>query len=113
MPGSFRTDDAHGEDHAPVRVAIRREYVFQEAKNLVDDLPAWTLVSADDAAMVLVCDRKGGLLSGTSRVTIRCEGPEDIPSCTVHVESESQGGLRSRDRANVAEFVRPFRRRVC
>ena len=113
MPGSFRTDESHDEDHAPVRVPILKEYVYQEAKNLVDDLPGWTLVEADDGAMVLTCERKGGLLSGTSRVTIRCEGPEGIPSCTVDVESESQGGLRSRDRANVAEFVRPFRRRVC
>lgn len=113
MSGSFKTDDAHGEDYAPVRAAILREYVFQEAKNLVDDLPGWKLVRADEDAFVLHCLRKGGLLAGDSEVEIRCEGPEGMPSCTVEVESTSTTGLRSRDRANVAEFVRPFRRRIC
>lgn len=113
MSGSFKTDDAHGEDYAPVRAAILKEYVFQEAKDLVDDLPGWKLVRADEDAKVLVCERKGGLLAGDSQVEIRCEGPEGMPSCTVEVESTSTKGLRSRDRANVAEFVRPFRRRIC
>ena len=113
MSRSFRTDDAHGEDLAPVRAAIRKEYVFQEAKNLVDDLPAWTLLESDEEGFVLTCERRGGLLGGSARITIRCEGPADIPSTEVVVESVSEGGLRARDRANVAEFVRPFRRRIC
>ena len=113
MAGSFQTDDAHGEDFAPVRAAILSENVFQEAQNLVHDLPGWTLVDVDDAGMVMSCQRKGGLISGASQIIIRCEGPAGLPSCTITVHSTSQGGLRSRDRANVAEFVRPFRRRVC
>jgi len=79
----------------------------------VDDLPGWTLIDADDDACVLNCERKGGLLSSKSRVRITCDGPDDIPSCTVELESQSDGGMRPRDRANVAEFVRLFRRRVC
>jgi hypothetical protein len=113
MSGSFKTDEAHGEDYAPVHAAILKEYVYQEAKDLVDDLPGWTLVEADEDGTRLVCERKGGLLAGDSRVEIRCDGPAGIPSCTVEVESTSTKGLRSRDRANVAEFVRPFRRRIC
>lgn len=97
----------------PLRVPTLAPDIYQEAKDMVADLERWTLVSADDDALTLVCERAGGLLSAASRVTIRVEGPEGIPSATVHLRSESGGGLRSRDRANVAEFLEPFRRRVC
>jgi hypothetical protein len=53
------------------------------------------------------------LLGAPSRITITVEGPEGIPSATVNVKSVTAHGLRSRDRANVAEFLEPFRRRVC
>lgn len=114
MARSFETDDSNPNQHLrPLRVATRGENVFDEAKNLVDDLPKWELVRVDAARKVLTCRRAGSLLSGAATVTIRVEGPEGIPSCTVHVRSESNGGLRSRDRANVAEFMKPFHRRVC
>lgn len=114
MARSFETDDSHPSPHLrPLRVATRGESIYDEAKNLVDDLPGWELVRADDAARILTCRRAGGLLSGAATVTIRVEGPEDLPSCVVRVRSESNGGLRSRDRANVGEFMKPFHRRVC
>jgi hypothetical protein len=114
MARSFETDEAHSSRHLrPLRVATRPESVYDEAKTLVEDLPKWKLVQADDARQVLTCSREGGFLAGPSTVTIRVEGPEGIPSCTVHVRSESSGGLRSRDRANVVEFMEPFHRRVC
>lgn len=114
MARSFETDDAQSIPHLrPLRVATRGGSIFDEAKNLVEDLPGWELVSADGAKRVIVCRRAAGFLAGPATVTIRIEGPEDLPSCTVRVRSESNGGLRSRDRAIVAEFMKPFHRRVC
>lgn len=114
MARSFETDDAHSHQHLrPLRVATRAESIYEEAKTLVDDLPEWRLLSADDAKHVLTCIRAGGIFSTEATVTIRVEGPEGIPSCVVHVRSESNGGLLGRDRSNVAEFMRPLHRRVC
>jgi hypothetical protein len=96
----------------PLRVAVRKEDVYAEARNMVADLDGWKLVEADERALVLRCERKGGPLSAPARVTISVEGPDGIPSATVNVESQSAGGLFSRDKANVAEFLEPFGRRV-
>lgn len=112
--GSFQTsDDGKQEAHRPVRVPILVADVFQAAREMVDDLKGWKLVEADEAAHVLRCEASGGFLGGTCRVTITVEGPEGIPSSTVHVRSESDAGLFARDKSIVADFVRPFRRRVC
>jgi hypothetical protein len=111
--GSFATSDEHkSEELRPLRVAVRREDVYAEARSQVADLAGWSLLSADDSALVIRCERRGGLLGGAARVTIMVEGPEGIPSATVHVRSESDGGLFSRDRSAVLEFLRPFRRRI-
>jgi hypothetical protein len=113
MGGSFETSPDHRKSSLqPLRVPARAPEVYQEAKDMVADLPRWKLVSADDAALTLVCEREGGLFGAPARVTITVEGPEGIPSATVNVRSVSKGGLRARDRANVAEFLEPFRRRV-
>lgn len=113
MSRSFETSDDHSNASLkPLRVPSLQDGIYSEAKNLVDDLPNWSLQSADDEAMTLVCLRKGGLLSGDSTVTIRVEGPEGMPSTTVNCRSESSGGLVGRDKANVIEFMRPFSRRV-
>ena len=110
--GSFETSDEHrSEELRPLRVAVRREDVYAEARNQVADL-GWSVLSADDSALVIRCQPRGGLLGGAARVTITVEGPEGIPSATVNVRSESDGGLLSRDRAYVQDFLRPFRRRV-
>ena len=92
---------------------MRKEHLFGAAQELVEDLSSWTLESADEETMTLVCIRSGGLLGGSSRVTIRVEGPEEIPNSTVHVSSVTEQGLLKRDRANVLEFMVPFHRRVC
>lgn len=114
MAGSFETSDSHSDFHQkPLRVAGRIEGVFEEARHMVESLSGWTIVRADEAAHTLVCTRRARLLGGESTVTIRLEGPEGIPSTTVHVRSESAGGLLSHDRANVLEFLRPLHRRVC
>ena len=114
MSSSFETSDRHSSFHLkPLRVPIRVDGVYEEARNLVEDLPRWTLVKADDAAHTLVCTRAKGLLSGESTITITCDGPAELPSTTVNVRSESDGGLMSRDKANVLEFMVPFHRRVC
>ena len=114
MGGSFETSEAHANFHLkPLRVAVRAEDVYAEARDMVGDLSGWKVVATDDARFVLACARKGGLLSGEAEVTITCEGPAGIPSTTVHVRSVTKGGILSRDRANVLEFMVPFHRRVC
>jgi len=113
MGGSFTTSDTEKPALRPLRVASLKSGVYEEAKNLVLDLPGWELVRTDDERMVLHCKRTGGLLGGTAEIEIRVEGPEGIPSSTVSVSSRSTGGLLSRDKRYVAEFLVPFHRRVC
>lgn len=111
---SFETSEEHGDPGLrPLRVASRKEGIYEQAKEMVADLRGWQIAAADDASLVLQCERKGGLLSPSARVVIRVEGPEGIPSAVVHVRSESRGGLLARDKSNVLEFMRPFTRRVC
>lgn len=97
----------------PLRVPILKESVFEEARNLAAELPGWRIVRADERELVIVCERAGGVFAPVSTVTIRVEGPDGIPSTTVHCASESRGGLFARDRRNVLEFMTPFHRRVC
>ena len=114
MGSSFSTSDEHEPPGLkPVRVPIRKESVFEEARNLAGELPGWRVESADERALVLVCVRAGSFLAPASKVTIRVEGPDGLPSATVHCTSESSGGPFARDRRNVQEFMAPFHRRVC
>jgi hypothetical protein len=114
MGGFFETDPRHRKESLqPLRVPVRAAEIYQEAKDMVADLARWRLLSADDERLTLICEREAGLLGAPSRITITVEGPEGIPSATVNVRSVTSSGLRSRDRANVAEFLEPFRRRVC
>jgi len=115
MGGSFETAPGHPDERLrPLRVAVLRAAVYREARDLVADLPGWRLMRADEEGLVLVCERRGGFLAGHSTVTLRFEGPEEIPSTVVHARSETAGGLPGtrRDRANVREFMRLFGRRV-
>ncbi|MBI5435253.1 MAG: hypothetical protein HZA52_20635 [Planctomycetes bacterium] len=118
----FETSESHDKpEFRPLHVARRREGLYEAAKEMVADLSNWTVVKADDPACTLHCERKGGplggllggLLGGTSKVTVRVEGPEGLPSSTIHVRAEAQGGLLSNEKSVVAEFMRPFTRRVC
>ena len=114
MPGSFETTD--GATSVPLktlRVPVLKHDIWNEAKNMASDLPGWRIVSADEQAMILVCERDRGLLGGRATVTISVSGPDGMPSSTVHVKSVTQSGWLARDKANVAEFMRPFHRRVC
>lgn len=112
--GSFETSDEHANQaHRPIRVPMRREDLFGQAREMAEDLAGWSIVEADEEALTLRCERKGGLLGGKARITVTVEGPEGIPSATLNVRSESEGGLLSRDKSVVAEFVEPFHRRVC
>ena len=111
---SFETSDSHASPELrPVRVAALQGTVFDEARTLAAQLPGWSLVAEDQAGGRIECLRRNGWLSGSSRITITFESPPGIPSTTVRVRSEQEGGLVSRDRRNVAEFVRPFHRRTC
>lgn len=111
--GVFETrDDAADPLHRPLRVAVRWEEVWAEAKNLASDLPAWRIVREDAAAGTLECERSGGWLRGRARITISVHGPQGIPSATVSLRSQTAGALFARDRANVREFLELFSRRV-
>ena len=107
--GRFETSLDHSSRwHQPVRVPVGKQDVFHAAKEMVDDLPGWKILSVDDDALTLSCEAGGGLLGGTSRITIRVEGPDGIPNSETHCISESTGGLLSRDKSRVAEFVKKF-----
>ena len=110
----FETKEEHSARwHQPVRVPIRKADVFGAAKELCEDLDGWDVVEADEASLRIQCQRANGFLGGKSRIEVRVEGPDDIPSSVTHVRSESEGGLLNRDKSNVAEFVKKFTMRVC
>lgn len=114
MGSSFETrEDATDERVRPLRVPSRPDQVFESAREMVADLDGWELVACDELARVLTCRKRAGLLGGTATITIRCEGPEGLPSTVVHVRSTSDGAVLARDRAHVLEFLAPFTRRVC
>jgi hypothetical protein len=110
----FGTSDGHARaELRPLRVAMRREELFAEARTMVEDLPGWKLERADEDALEIVARRAAGFLGGESTITIRVEGPEGIPSATLNVTSTTAGGLFSSDKNVVLEFMTPFTRRVC
>ena len=113
MASSFESSDSHGQQHLkPLRVPSLRDGIYSTAKELIDDLPGWQLVGEDEATGTLTCERKARPLSGTSKVTVKVEGPEGVPSTTVTLKSETEGGLRKCDKANIIEFMKLFHRRV-
>ena len=114
MGGSFETSDSHSANHhRPIRVPVRRENIWAAAKDMALDMDGWETVSADEENRVLVCCKKGGMVAGTATITITIEGLEEVPSTTVHTKSETKGGVMPRDKANVAEFMKIFHRRIC
>ena len=111
--GRFETSLDHSNRwHQPVRVPVGKENVFGSAKEMVADLPGWEVQSVDEQALTIHCEKKGGLLGGTSKIVVRVEGPDGIPSSETHCTCESTGGLLSKDKGNVAEFVKKFWMRV-
>lgn len=91
---------------------MNKSDVYGAAKEMVEDLDGWAMTSSDDEALTILCEKKGGLLGGTAKITVRVEGPDGIPSSETHCVSESSGGLLSKDKGNVAEFVQKFWMRV-
>ena len=112
--GFFETSEQSGNRwHQPVRVATSKGNIFGAAKEMCADLEGWTVLDVDEGAFTIKCARKNGLLAGDSTIVVRVEGPDDLPSSTTHVRSESSGGLLSRDKQVVAEFIKKFTMRVC
>src|SRR5689334_19590601 len=94
MGGSFSTsDEERNPELRPIRAAQRKEEVWAEALDLAGDLPGWRVLAADEARGELVCERAGGWLRPTCKVTLKFEGPAGVPSTTVHARAESAGGL--------------------
>jgi hypothetical protein len=109
---AFETTDEQSDPVLrPMRVAVRREDVFSEAKDMVADLAGWKLVREDAERLELHCERAGGLLGGAAQIVVRVEGPDGIPSATVTLRCEASG-LFSRAKQVTREFLEPFRRRV-
>ena len=114
MAGSFQTDEGHSNERLqPLRVPMRKEHLFGAARELVDDLSSWKLDAADEESSTMHCTLEGGFLRGPSKVTIQVEGPDDLPTSTIRVRSETESGLMKRDKANVLEFMVLLHRRVC
>jgi len=112
--GSFETSESHpGRWHQPVRVPTLKADIFGAAKEMVADLDGWKVVEIDDEALCIQVEKQNGLLGGSSKIEVRVDGPDGIPSSSTSVRSESSGGLLSKDKANVAEFVKKFTMRVC
>ena len=110
---SFESSDSHSQLYLkPLRVPSLKGGIYGTAKELIDDLPGWTLEAEDEERGVLECTRAARFLSGQSKVTILVEGPDGVPSTTVTVKSQTDGGLRKCDKANVVEFMKLFHRRV-
>lgn len=111
--GRFETSGEHSNRwHQPVRVPTGRGEIFGAAKELVEDLDGWEVRDVDEEGLTIVCQRKNGFLGGVSRIEVRVTGPEGIPTSETWCSSESEGALVSRDRSNVAEFVRKLWMRV-
>ena len=115
MGGSFETSPSEKSAHCqPLQLPTLMPDLYGAAKEMVEDL-GWELRSEELESVkgTLVCVRKGGLLSGDSTITITLEAPEGIPATTINVRSVTDGGLASRDKKNVVEFMKPYNRRVC
>jgi hypothetical protein len=111
--GAFESSDESASPLLrPLSVAMRREELCSEARDMVADLAGWKLVRQDDAACVLEVERSGGLVGGRSRSTITVSGPDGIPSATLSLKVESSG-LFANPKAIAREFMEPFTRRVC
>ena len=110
---SFESSDSHAQLYLkPLRVPSLKDGIYSTAKELVEALPEWTLDSDDESTGRINCTRKARLLSGESKVTICIEGPDGVPNTTITLKSETAGGLRKCDKANVLEFMKLFHRRV-
>ncbi|MDZ4775122.1 MAG: hypothetical protein SGI72_18545 [Planctomycetota bacterium] len=114
MRAMFETSDAHAGAHLkPLRVPMRADAVFEAVCEQAADMSGWTIQSSDAALRTIVAKRRKRFLSGEATITIRCTGEADLPSTTVNIRSETNGGFIGRDKANVLEFLVPFERRVC
>lgn len=110
--GSFQTSESNSSRwHQPVRVPIRKQDIYESAKEMCEDL-AWKVLSADQDALKITCERSGGFLGGTARIVVSVTGPDGIPSSETNVLSESSGAVLAKDKSIVAEFVKKFSMRV-
>lgn len=111
--GNFETSDQHSDRaHRPLRVATRKEHIYREALELIECLSGWKLVAQDQAKGLIDCEKSGGMLGGNARIQVSVQGSDEHPTTEVNVRCSSSGGLFSRDKAIVAEFMTPFIRRV-
>lgn len=97
--------------HRPVAVPSGKEGVFGTVRELLDDMPGWTVDGVDESACTVRVSKPNGFLGGTSSIVITVSGPDGIPSSETNVVSESDG-LISRDKSNVATFCRKLWMRV-
>ena len=113
MASSFESSASHSHPLLqPLRLPSLKDGIYGTAKELLDDLPEYTLDSEDEAKGELTARRKARLLGGESKVVILVDGMEGIPSTTVTVRSETSSGLLKHDKSNVMEIVKLLSHRV-
>ena len=111
--GKFETSDGHsGRWHRPLRVPVLKQDIFAAAREMCADLGSWKILEVDETALTITCERPNGLLGGTSRIVVRVDGPDGIPSSETNVVSQSTGAVLPKDKAIVTEFVKKFSMRV-
>ncbi|MBM3977660.1 MAG: DUF1499 domain-containing protein [Planctomycetes bacterium] len=111
--GTFETSDQHGDRaHRPLRVPTRKEHIYREALELIECLAGWKMLSQDKEKGLIQCEKAGGMLGGKAEIQVSVQGSDEHPTTEVNVRCTSTGGLFSRDKAIVTEFMTPFIRRV-
>jgi len=114
MAASFETSaQGASQFQQPIRVATRREYIFEAAKEMAEDMKGWTVDSADEEALVIRCTKAGGALGGKSTITVTVEGSIEVPSTTVNMKCVTEGGMLARPKATVEGYMKLLFRRVC
>ena len=114
MGGTFETSDAHSSQHQqPIRVATRREHIFQAAKEMADDMKGWTVTNADEEALQIHAVKDGGMLGGKAKILVTIEGSAEVPSTTVNCRCDVDGGLFGSPKGIVEGYMNLLFRRVC
>lgn len=114
MGASFETSDSNSSQAGqPIRVATRREHIFQAAKEMADDMKGWKVVDANEEALRIVAQKEGGFLGGKANITIQIEGSAEVPSTTVNCRCDMEGGLLGSPKSIVEGYMKLLYRRVC
>ena len=80
---------------------------------MADDMKGWKVLSADPEALLILCEKPGGMLGGKAKIAIQIEGSEEVPSTTVNCRCDVEGGLLAKPKSIVEGYMKLLYRRVC